>query len=129
MSEAETMSRQLWRSCHADLGLPPWRLDLLLATTLLNLLILALPLLLLQVYDRVIPNRTISTLILLALGVGVALLLEAFLRFARNQIAAWGAARFEHFAGVCAFRHLLHADLASFEREGVCIHLERLNAL
>jgi ATP-binding cassette subfamily C protein LapB len=102
---------------------------LIFGTIILNLLSFALPLLLLQVYDRVIPNHTVSTLVLLVLGVGVALLLEAFLRFARSQIAAWGAARFEHLAGVRAFRHLLHADLASFEREGAGIHFERLNAL
>jgi len=123
------MSTQIWRTCHACSGALRLSLDLVAATVVLNVLSLALPLLLLQIYDRVIPNRALSTLALLVLGVGIALLLEAVLRYARSQITAWTAARFEHAAGLRALGHLLHTDLARFEREGVGIHFERLNAL
>jgi ATP-binding cassette subfamily C protein LapB len=58
----------------------------LLATLLINLLGLALPLFSMNVYDRVIPNRAQSTLWVLALGVLIAFTLEYALRRARTNV-------------------------------------------
>ena len=58
----------------------------LVATFIVNLLGLALPLFSMNVYDRVIPNRAESTLWVLALGVGVAFALEYALRRARTEV-------------------------------------------
>ena len=58
----------------------------LVATGIVNLLALALPLFSMNVYDRVIPNRAESTLWVLALGVGVAFALEYALRRARTEV-------------------------------------------
>ncbi len=58
----------------------------LLATLLINLLALALPLFSMNVYDRVIPNRAQSTLWVLALGVMIAFGLEYALRQARTNV-------------------------------------------
>ena len=52
----------------------------LLASLLINILSLAFPITLLQAYDRIIPNKSVNTLVLLTLGVGIALILEALLR-------------------------------------------------
>lgn len=84
--------------------------DTLLASALLNLAALALPLLLLQIYDRIIPNAAYGTLVALLLGVGVAIALEAALRQARTTIAAWTSAREEHALTVAAATRILHAD-------------------
>lgn len=84
--------------------------DTLLASALLNLAALALPLLLLQIYDRIIPNAAYGTLAALLLGVGVAIALEAALRQARTTIAAWTSAREEHALTVAAATRILHAD-------------------
>ena len=51
--------------------------DLILASLFINILALAMPLTLLQVYDRIIPNTAEGTLIMLIIGVGSALLLES----------------------------------------------------
>ena len=56
------------------------------ATFLINLLALSLPLFSMNVYDRVIPNRAQSTLWVLALGVGIAFGLEFALRRARTRV-------------------------------------------
>jgi len=58
----------------------------LVATVIVNLLALALPLFSMNVYDRVIPNRAEATLWVLALGVLVAFGLEYALRRARTEV-------------------------------------------
>ena len=57
-----------------------------LATLLANLLALALPLFTMNVYDRVLPNRTEATLWVLALGVLIAFALDYALRRARSAV-------------------------------------------
>jgi ATP-binding cassette subfamily C protein LapB len=109
--------------------MPGGVVDLILASTFINLLGLAMPLTLLQVYDRIIPNSSASTLILLISGVGAALLLEMLLRMGRSYVSGWMGARFEHMAGCAAMERLLSANINDFERTGTGVHLERMNAL
>ena len=58
----------------------------LVATVVVNLLALALPLFSMNVYDRVIPNRAEATLWVLAAGVLLAFALEYALRRARTEV-------------------------------------------
>ncbi len=71
-SELHKVRRQFW--------------PVLLASLLINLLALALPLFSMNVYDRVIPNRAQSTLWVLALGVLIAFALDYVLRKARTRV-------------------------------------------
>jgi ATP-binding cassette subfamily C protein LapB len=58
--------------------------DVLIAAFFINLLAVALPLFTMNVYDRVIPNAAIETLWVLAIGVGVVVLSDVFLRSIRG---------------------------------------------
>lgn len=105
------------------------RLEIILSSTALNLLALALPIMILQVYDRIIPNSAADTLTLLVVGVGIALALEAFFRLARAYITAFNGAKFEHIAGCRAMFRTLGAKLSRYESEATGVYLHRFNAI
>ena len=60
--------------------------NILAASLVANLLAAVVALFSLQVYDRVIPNRSEETLWVLLAGVAVAVILEAMLRIARGRV-------------------------------------------
>lgn len=60
--------------------------EVALGSFVANLLAVAVALFSLQVYDRVIPHQSVATLWVLAIGAGLAMLLEAFLRIARARL-------------------------------------------
>ncbi|WP_417827136.1 peptidase domain-containing ABC transporter [Thalassospira povalilytica] len=105
------------------------RFSLLIAALVINLLSLALPITLLQVYDRVLPHNSIPTLTLLILGVLGALLIEAVLRLGRAYISSLSAAKFEHESAQKAVGHLLSASLIDYDKTASGLHLQRLNSL
>ena len=99
------------------------------ATLLITLLALALPIALLQVYDRILPNKATGTLIVLAIMVALAILLEALLRHVRGRLLARMAATSEAQAHRQAMECLLHAPLSALEANGNGYYAERLSAI
>ena len=65
------------------------------ATLAINLLSLALPLTILQTYDRILPHKAIGTFTLLAAGASIAVLLEMVMRIARVAVLSQLTAAFE----------------------------------
>lgn len=111
----------------APLGLS--MVDMVVATVFMNVLALALPLSLLQVYDRIVPNESRGTLLLLVLGIVVFIILEVILRITRHQVSGWVGARFEHAAGCAAMDRLLSTPLMAYERDGSGVHVEQMASL
>ena len=72
------------------------RAELIAASCALNLLSLALPIVLLQVYDRVIPNAATETLGLFAIALGMVLLLDLVLSLCRSYLSSWAGARIQY---------------------------------
>jgi ATP-binding cassette, subfamily C, bacterial LapB len=99
------------------------------ATLLITLLALALPLALLQVYDRILPNNAVGTLVVLAITVTAAILLEALVRYVRGRLLARAAATSEAQAHRQAMQCLLNAPLAALEAHGNGYYAERLSAI
>jgi ATP-binding cassette subfamily C protein LapB len=71
-SEAWKVRREFW--------------PVMLAALVVNMLALAVPLFTMNVYDRVIPNKAIPTLWVLAIGVALALAFDFALRLARSRL-------------------------------------------
>ncbi|MBL4907048.1 MAG: ATP-binding cassette domain-containing protein [Sneathiella sp.] len=105
------------------------RTEIILASTALNILALALPIMILQVYDRIVPNNATDTLLLLVIGVGIAIILEAFFRLGRSYVTAYAGAKFEHIAGCRALAKTMGTDIVHFEREAAGVYLHRFNAI
>lgn len=97
-------------------------LRLLLISLAITLLSLALPIALLQVYDRILPNQGIGTAWVLTAGVLVALLIEASLRFGRAWLLNRSGMKFEAWSTTEAMRRLLSAsgpELRQLGRHGM----------
>lgn len=114
-----------WR----DSKIPRNSIHLVLATLVINILGLAMPLMMLQTYDRIIPNHGVGTLVLLISGVGCAAVLEVILRLARSYLTGWAGAVFEHGTSCRALSHLLSADTQSFEKQGSGSYIQKMAAI
>lgn len=85
----------------------------ILASVLINMLALSMPLFTMNVYDRVIPNRAQSTLWVLALGVALAFLMEFALKNARSQVIDQIGKRLDLRLSQKIFGRLLTTPLAA----------------
>lgn len=116
---------QLGKSSKIPFGM----MDILLASFFINVLSLVMPLSLLQIYDRILPNTSLNTLALLVTGIAIALLFEAGFRIGRSYLSGWIGARFEHMAGCAAIERILSSSVNEFEKGGSGVHLERMSSL
>lgn len=67
--------------------------DVLLAAFMINLLAVAMPLFVMNVYDRVVPNNALDTLWVLAAGISLVLVGELFLRTMRGYFVDLAGSR------------------------------------
>ncbi len=100
--------------------------SLILSTVAINILGLSLPIMTLQVYDRVLPNQGSGTLPVLVTGVCLAIVLEACLRLSRAYVTGRSGATYEHMIANGAMQKILNADLSRMGSYGVGEHLHRL---
>jgi len=108
----------------------PWkRKEILLSSIFLNVLALILPIVILQLYDRIIPNQSLNTLTILGVGVGIAIIFEAILRMARSYILGWIGQRFDYGSSQGMFSHLLGGNLYDLNKMGVGEHVENIESL
>lgn len=101
----------------------------LLASFLVNLLALALPLTLMQIYDRVLPNAAINTMVALLLGLVCVVLLDVALRILRDALITQIAVEQAFRQRILAIARLLYADPARLKRRPGRYWLERMMAV
>ncbi|ARN74370.1 hypothetical protein BST96_09695 [Oceanicoccus sagamiensis] len=102
---------------------------LLLISLAVTLLSLALPIALLQVYDRILPNQGVGTAWVLGLGVLTAMLLEAGLRYGRSWMVNRAGMKFDAQSSVEAMQQLLSVPDAELKGLGHTQIEEGFNAL
>ena len=102
--------------------------ELVTATLAINLLSLALPVMVLQVYDRILANRSDGTLVVLVVGVCVAIFFEAILRIARSYAMSWTGAVYEYTLAANAMRYYINADPMKTKVEGAGRQIQNLGA-
>lgn len=83
---------------------------LLLGSLACNVLALAMPVFTMQIYDRILARHHESTLAVMAVGVIVAVMIEALMRYARTVMQEYEAARYIDRLQRLGMRRFLNAD-------------------
>ncbi|MEL7252908.1 MAG: ABC transporter transmembrane domain-containing protein [Pseudomonadota bacterium] len=94
----------------------PW---LLVASFLVNGLGLLAPLLIMVIYDRVIPSGSTYFLMSIAIGAAIILLTDFALRYARTRMIAFVGMRAEHALSLSLFRKLIGLPLSQLQKSNV----------
>lgn len=111
---------------------PPkiWRIPgVLFATLTINILALVLPIVILQVYDRIIPNQATDTFLFLIIGMLIAIVFDTALRIFRTLLLSWEGAKFDHRESLKALGIILDADASDFENKASGYFLDKMHAL
>jgi len=126
---AEVPNKRLSAQSFCPRGFITPRTDLVLSTLVINFLSLALPIMTLQVYDRILPSPGSGTLPVLITGVCLAIFLETCLRLSRAYIMGRSGATYEHLMGCQAMNRVIHARLTGLGSTGVGEFLHRIGAV
>ena len=110
-------------------GYRPRGWEVTLASFAINVLALALALVTLQVYDRILIYHHISTLNLLCIGAITAIVAEALLKLCRAYAMGWSAASFEHTVACNVVRHTLAREITSSDDFTIGEYLQRIQAV
>jgi len=103
--------------------------ETLLATAAINLLSLALPVAILQVYDRIIPNDATATLAVFVFVLGAILVVDALLSLARAYVSGWSATRTHYILSCRLLERMIRSDLRAYEDTAPGVHLQRLRSV
>jgi ATP-binding cassette, subfamily C, bacterial LapB len=125
-------ARVVWRHLRGHLsGSGGGLRQLVIASLLINLFAMTLPLFSMAVFDRIIPHSAMETLWALALGVTAALVLEFCLRHARLKLFDAVGQRTSHGLQGVAMGKLLYAPVSSLPgRSGAAVQpLQELDHL
>lgn len=88
------------------------------STVMINLMSLAVPLGVLMIYDRIIPNKSLPTLAVLIFGISVIVGIDLILRLVRLSLEARVTARLDHLArtrhveALLAQRHPMRTNMS-----------------
>ena len=102
---------------------------ILVASVLINLLELASPLYINIVYTSVLPSGSMSSLVVLSVGVVLLMLLSGWLKSVRLVLTGADGARIEHQKRLEAVSHFLQLGLPDFLSLSPGRHLQRLNSI
>lgn len=84
-----------------------------IAAFIVNVLALASPLFIMSVYDRVIPNGALPSLIALAIGMGIAVVFDFIMRTVRSRIIDMTGKKIDVVLAADIFEHVLSLKMAN----------------
>lgn len=99
------------------------------ASIAIHVLGLAVPLAMFQAYDRILPSHAYGTTFVLAIGVTIAIVLEALLRYSRAVLFAHVGWSFESQMTVRVVEHIMRADARRVHRIGTPALLDATRAV
>jgi len=105
-----------------------WR-DVLIASLVIQLLALGTPLFTQVVIDKVVVHRTESTLIVIAIGLGVFMLFSALLSWVRQYLVLHTGNRVDAVLGSAVFDHLFKLPPRYFEHRPTGVIAARLHGV
>lgn len=105
------LDQKHWFWSTIKLSLPIYK-DVLYASLLINIFVLASPLFTMNVYDRVVPNNAIETLWVFAIGVGVVFIIDTFLKFSRTYLLEVAAKKSDVIMSSIIFEKVLDLKMA-----------------
>ena len=85
--------------------------DVLYASFLINLFVLASPMFTMNVYDRVVPNNAIETLWVFAIGIVIVYILSTFLKFTRTYLLESAARKSDVIMSSIIFEKVLNLKM------------------
>lgn len=97
-------------------------------TLIINLLALALPIVILQIYDRILPNEATATLSLMVIGLVGVLVLDTAMKVSRAYVVGWTTAHHEYRLSANAMERILSAPSQQIEGEPTSVHIDRMSA-
>jgi ATP-binding cassette subfamily C protein LapB len=98
----------------------------LIATLMINIFSLGMPLFMMAVYDVVIPSASINQLTYLVAGVGIAIGLEWMFRRLRSLVMAHAAGRIDYMIGTAGFQQVLMLPISMTENEPLGAQISHL---
>lgn len=90
--------------------------DVIVASFLINLFVIATPIFTLNVYDRVVPNNAIDTLWVFATGIIAIYIFDIVLKFLRSYFLENAAKKSDVIMSSIIFEHVLNLKIASKPR-------------
>ncbi len=99
------------------------------ASFVVNFLGLAMPIVILQIYDRIIPNFSYDTLLYLMAGLSLVIVVDTLMKIIRSHISGWSASYIDYVSSVEAIKRVLQAEPSAVESQPASTHIDRMNAL
>jgi ATP-binding cassette subfamily C protein LapB len=81
-----------------------------------------------QVYDRIIPNHSVATLVYLFLSLTLAIVIDYVLKTSRSALLSWHATQFVEKVENEAVSRFLRAPNGAFERDPAAVNVNRYAA-
>lgn len=100
-----------------------------LASISINILSLALPLTMKQIYSNIIISKSIETLTWLMLGCIITLMLEVLIRKIKDSSSKWISAKYENQLSTYLMQKILNSFETDFERSSYNTNIEKFNSV